>query len=159
MHHLYNIRNKNTRPINKATGEPTPVADLHFEGPDALTAVGPLFSLTVGHSRLVAESLKGKGLSASYQGIYIFLSSMVDYLTLMLQCNSCINNHWAWEKPFNLQLPIVYWIQGLLIKNSQAEGAIFASQRLFINNSWTITQQKVHITSPRLFIKKSSRRL
>ena len=66
------------------------VADLRFGGPDALTAVGAPQSLTVGHSRLVAESLKGKGLSASYQGIYIFISSMVDNLTLMLQCSSYI---------------------------------------------------------------------
>ena len=49
------------------------VADLRFGGPDALAAVGAPQSLTVGHSRLVAESLNGKGLSASYQGIYISL--------------------------------------------------------------------------------------
>ena len=49
------------------------MADQRFGGPDALTAVGALQSPTVGHIRLVAESLKGKGLSAGYKG-YIYFS-------------------------------------------------------------------------------------
>ena len=66
------------------------VADLRFGGPDALTAVACWApqSLPVGQQ---TRCRVFRGFISQLSGyIHIFLSSMVDNLTLMLQCSSYI---------------------------------------------------------------------